>query len=122
MSSYTLQGKLLVIKDVQTFDSGFTKREFVVRTESQYPQDIQFELVKEKTSLIDGYNVGDPIEVHFDIRGREYQGRYFVNLSAWKLEGGAQPQPEAPAQQTESSIPNTDAPPPLAEDEDDLPF
>ena len=31
--------------------------------------------------------VGDSVKVSFDLRGREYQDRYFVNLNAWKIEG-----------------------------------
>ena len=43
-----------VINDIQTFNSGFTKREFVVQVEDgNYPQMIKFECVKEKTSLTD---------------------------------------------------------------------
>jgi hypothetical protein len=41
-------GKVKLIRDEQSFASGFTKREFVITTEEQYPQDIQFELLKEK--------------------------------------------------------------------------
>ena len=37
-------GKVKLIRDEQSFASGFTKREFVITTEEQYPQDIQFEL------------------------------------------------------------------------------
>ena len=36
-----ITGKVKVIMDMQSFDSGFTKREFVVTTKEQYPQDIK---------------------------------------------------------------------------------
>jgi hypothetical protein len=42
--------------------------------------------VKEKTALIDEFQIGDPVKVFFDIRGNEYKGKYYVNLNAWKLE------------------------------------
>ncbi len=86
MASFELTGKLKVVMDVQTFNSGFTKREFVVTTEEQYPQDIKFELIKDKTSLIDSFKPNDPIKVSFNLRGNEYNGKYFVNLQAWRLE------------------------------------
>lgn len=85
---FELSGKVKEIFDEQTFGSGFTKREFVVTTADKYPQDIQFELVKDKISLIDGVQKGDQVTVSFDIRGREWKGRYFVNLSAWKIQSG----------------------------------
>ncbi len=100
---YEIEGKIHLINDVQTFNSGFTKREFVVEVEDgKFPQQIKFEAVKDKTSLTDGLQVGDPVKVFFDIRGNEYNGRYFVNLNAWKLEkagsggGGGGGLPSAP--------------------------
>ena len=84
---YEIEGKLHLINDVQTFDSGFSKREFVVEVEDgKYPQMVKFEAIKEKTNLTDGLSKGDTVKVFFDIRGNEYNGRYFVNLNAWKLE------------------------------------
>ena len=89
MSDITKEGTIIAIDDIITFDSGFTKREFVIKTtdDGDYPQDIKFELVKDKTSLIDKYNIGDRVTVFLNIRGREWNQKYFVNLVAWKLEG-----------------------------------
>ena len=85
--SFELEGTVKVIDEVQTFASGFTKREFVVEVEDgKFPQSIKFECVKEKTALIDEFQIGDPVKVSFDIRGNEYKGKYYVNLNAWKLE------------------------------------
>ena len=90
---FELEGTVKVIDEVQTFASGFSKREFVVEIEDgKYPQSIKFECVKDKTSLTDGLQIGDAVKVSFDIRGNEYNGRYYVNLNAWKVEkagGGA---------------------------------
>lgn len=85
--SFELEGTLKVVDDVQTFSSGFSKREFVIEVEDgKFPQSIKFECVKEKTALIDEFQIGDPVKVYFDIRGNEYKGKYYVNLNAWKLE------------------------------------
>ena len=46
---FELDGQLKVVYDVQTFASGFQKREFVVTTSEMYPQEIKFELVKDKS-------------------------------------------------------------------------
>lgn len=125
--SYELRGKLTKVFDTQTFNSGFTKREFVVTTEEQYPQDIKFELVKDKTALIDNYNNGDVLNVKFDIRGSEWNGKYFVNLNAWRID------PAEGAQAAPSASQHAPVPPPSAApapsdldlgsaDDDDLPF
>lgn len=85
--NFELEGTLKVVNEVQTFASGFSKREFVVEVaDGNYPQMIKFECIKEKTSLTDGLNTDDQVKVTFDIRGNEYNGRYYVNLNAWKLE------------------------------------
>jgi hypothetical protein len=126
--SFELRGKVAKIFDVQEFSSGFTKREFVITTEEQYPQDIKFELIKDKSKLIDSYNVGDPVVVKFDIRGSEWKERYYVNLNAWRIDPAGQAAAEgAPAQ---GGTPPT--PPPPSDpgpdvdlgdaDGDDLPF
>ena len=111
-----LTGKLKVIKDEQTFPSGFTKREFVITTEEQYPNDISFELLKEKGELITKYNEGDRLKVSFDIRGREWQGKYFNSLVAWKLENAGAGAPQE--MQQAAPMPQSFAAPM----DDDLPF
>jgi hypothetical protein len=86
----TLKGTVKVILDEQVFASGFNKREFVVTDEDdKYPQDIKFECVKDKVELVNKLKVGDKVEVTFDLRGNEYNDKYYVSLSAWKIEGGS---------------------------------
>ena len=126
--SFELQGRVHKIGDVQTIKNDFTKREFVVKTDEQYPQFIPFELIKDKTSLIDGFKIGDAIKVSFDIRGREWQDRFFINLSAWRVEqvgapsaGGApQGAPQPPANAKAPTPPEIYDPGDAADD--DLPF
>jgi hypothetical protein len=96
---YETRGTLKLINDVQTFGSGFTKREFVVTTQDRFPQDLKFEIVKDKCALLDSFKVGQEVVVNFDIRGNEYQGRYYVNLSCWKIQG-ADGQAAAPAERS----------------------
>ena len=86
MPSYDLVGKIKVIMDEQSFTSGFTKREFVVTTDEKFPQDIKFECVKDKCSMLDAYAAGQNVKVSFNMRGNEYNSRYFVNLTAWRME------------------------------------
>ena len=87
---FEISGKIKLIEETQSFSSGFTKREFVVTTgDSKYPQDIKFEIVKDKCSLLDSFSPGQDVQVNFDIRGNEYNGRYFVNLNCWKIQAGS---------------------------------
>jgi hypothetical protein len=114
-----LTGKIKLINQIQTFDSGFSKREFVVTTNEQYPQDVKFEVVKDKCSLLDKYAPGNDVKVSFNIRGNEYQGKYFVNLQAWRIEAAQDTAPQgsiAAPQEAENPFNNT------LEEGDDLPF
>jgi len=87
MASYDLTGTVKLIMDQQTFASGFSKREFVVTTpDDRFPQDIKLECVKDKCALLDRVSVGQTIKVTFDLRGNEYNDKYYVNLTAWRVE------------------------------------
>lgn len=116
--AYDLTGKIKLIREAQSFGAkGFTKREFVVTVEDgKYPQEIALECVQEKTKLLDGLQEGQTVTVTFDIRGREYNGRYFNNLQAWRI----QAEESAPAGEDRPPIPS-DAEAP-AELDDDIPF
>lgn len=122
-----LTGRVKVIKEEQSFASGFTKREFVITTEEQYPNDIAFELLKEKGELIKKYNEGDRIKVSFDIRGREWQGKYFNSLVAWRIDAAdaIQQAPSAAPAYQQQQYQQQAAPAPqnfAAPVDDDLPF
>jgi hypothetical protein len=111
-----LTGKIKLVSSTQTFDSGFAKREFVVTTSEQYPQDIKLEVVKDKCSLLDKYTPGSDVKVSFNLRGNEFNGKYYVNLQAWKIEPleGASDMQSQPASNTSQPI--------IPQADDDLPF
>lgn len=106
MATYEAEGVLHKIFDEEQKSDRFKAREFVIETEDQYPQMIKFQLVNDKCDLANSHNEGDKVKVSFDLRGREWQGKYFTNLQAWKIEsasgdsasGGA-----APASRSQSS-------------------
>jgi single-strand DNA-binding protein len=110
MPSYDLTGTVRLVMDQQTFASGFTKREFVVTTEEErFPQDIKFECVKDKCALLDTVTAGQRVKVSFDLRGNEYNDRFYVNLAAWRIE-----------QADASDAPDEEMPP--IEEIDDIPI
>jgi hypothetical protein len=111
-------GKIIEIKETQPISESFKKRNFVVEyTENiQYPEYISFELVQDKCDLLDNFQIGQEVEVTFNLRGRKWvnpdgETKYFNSLQAWRIE---------PASGRTSSGQTTQAPGPVAED--DLPF
>ncbi|PIB35569.1 hypothetical protein BFP72_09275 [Reichenbachiella sp. 5M10] len=88
-----IKAKLLEKYDTATFGaSGFKKREFVVEyaENPQYPEFVKFELIQDKCEQLDAYNVGQELNVAFNLKGRKWtnpQGQvvYFNSLQAWRL-------------------------------------
>lgn len=97
---FKFTGTIKVVNDTMQVTEKFSKREFVVTdTSSMYPQDIMFQSVQDKCSMLDGIQVGDQVEVSFNLRGREWtspQGevRYFNTLDAWRIEKVGQGMPQ----------------------------
>ena len=85
--SNQLTGTIKLIGEKQVFESGFQKVEFVITTnDEKYPQDVKFEIVQDKVDDFIKYNkVGASVDVDFNVRGNEYNGKYYVSLSAWKV-------------------------------------
>jgi len=94
--SFEVTGRLHKKFDTEKKTESFQAREFVIEVDGQY-------------------------QVHFDLRGREWQGKYFTNLNAWRVEAGTAAVAEgAPPPAAEGAFPTlSDAP---ASVEDDLPF
>jgi hypothetical protein len=89
---FNVTGTLKVKNNEVQVSDKFKKREFVLTTEasSQYPQHVQFQLVQDRCSLINDFNVGEELKVSFNLRGREWakdsEVRYFNTLDAWRIE------------------------------------
>lgn len=83
---YEMTGEVKTLFDTMSFASGFTKREFLITMDDDFPQDIKFTCIKEKVSLLDRLNPGNRVKVAFRIRCREYQGRYYTDLEAFRVE------------------------------------
>ena len=124
-----LQGTVKKISEVQSFASGFQKREMVILTQEQYPQPINIEFLQDKINLLDNISEGENVKIGINIRGREWvspQGetKYFNSIQGWRIErmaaaapAGAPQMPPMPA--TEAFAPATDF---KEEEHDDLPF
>ena len=62
------------------------KQEFVIETEEQFPRKVCFTLFNDKTSLLSGFNTGNEVEVSFNLESREFNGKWFTSVNAWKIE------------------------------------
>lgn len=93
--NYELTGKLVAKFDTVQKSPTFKTREFAVeksediggRVITNY---VKFQSVQDKTAIIDKFNIGDEIKVHFNIKGTKWEKdgkiNYFTNLDAWRIE------------------------------------
>ena len=129
-NKYEAQGLIHSIGATTEYgNNGFTKREFVIQLtgegeNSQYPNYIALELIKDKCALMDKYKMGDEIIAHFNLSGRLWAGngngeKCFTSLQAWRVEaaGNSNNAPEVPTFDDVST-----PPPPNFDDFDDIPF
>jgi hypothetical protein len=125
---YEMTGTIKKIGDLQTFPSGFEKRELMLNDEDpRFPQDIAFSFTRDRTKLLDQFAEGDRVKVSFDIRCREFNDRHYIDLNAWKIERpegvpSAAGMPAAPAAAAQPAPPAPPAPGAADASLDDLPF
>ena len=91
--TYNLEGTIKVIMDTHQISETFQKREFVVETnDSNYPQEIKFQFLKDSVGVLDQFNIGDRVDVGFNIQGKPYTNpktnvtSWFVNLTAFGMQ------------------------------------
>lgn len=125
-----ISGKIIAVLPLtsgQGRNGMWRAQDYVLETQEQYPRKVCFNLFGDK---IDTYpmEVGDMVEVSFDIESREYNGRWYTSVRAWKVvKNAVNPAPVAAAATTETGMSSAEsAPNPLepstANPADDLPF
>ena len=120
-----ISGKIIQVLDLQQGTSkagnAWKKQEYVLETHDTYPKKVKFDFFGER---VDQYplSLGDEVTVSFDLESREFNGRWYTDVSAWRIEpAGSQPQ-------TYNQAPAQSAPMPVEEDlpagfdDGDMPF
>jgi len=87
------------------------KQEYVIETEGQYPKKICFSLWGDKIEQ-SRIAEGEQINLSFDVESREYNGRWYTEVKAWKITRTGE---QAPPSDQYNDIPPEDP-------KDDLPF
>ena len=109
-----IKGSISHIGELKEFDSGFAKREFVIAHNEDGHDKIKCFSVqggndsKNKKKAIEFenfYKVGDKVEIKFNIDCREYEGRYYTNLTAWFIKKLENSSPDTQQENEESDLP-----------------
>jgi hypothetical protein len=124
-----ITGKITHVGEVQSGKSanGKTWSNFtavIEETEGQYPRSLSFTVMGDKVAV----TLGEHCTIHFNTVAKEWNGKYFTNINAWKKEGGAAAAPSMDAPPSGATLPQKPAPaapmaglPPM-EPISDLPF
>ena len=87
-----IQGRIKQIFATESVgQNGFQKRDVVITTDGQYPQDIIIQFAQGNCALLDNLQIGQIVKIHFNLQGREWtspQGevKYFNTVVGWKIE------------------------------------
>ena len=111
-----LKGKLIQVLPLQTGtgkNGEWKKQDIIVETQSQYPKKVCISIWGDKINASQ-LQIGKMLNVSFDVESREYNGRWYTDVKAWKVEviDGAAAGPESPADEYHDMPPG----------EEDLPF
>lgn len=79
-------GTISKVLDSKQYNSGFSKREFILTISGRYPQHIKFELFKEKINEVTNNDVGRSATISFNLLGNQYKDKYFNTLQAWQVD------------------------------------
>ena len=90
MNQLSIQGKLLKKinpeSGVRKDGRGWKKQNFILQTENNFNNEICFQLFgEEKMAILNQIEIGEKIEVFFNLSSREYNGKYYHNIDAWKI-------------------------------------
>ena len=103
---FDVTGKLIAKYETVQRSEKFRTREFVIETTEDIGgriinNYIKFQSVQDRTTLVDRFNIGDTIKVHFNIKGSKWekngQVNYITNLDAWRLENVNMQTQESPS-------------------------
>lgn len=133
-----IEGRIINVLDKQEGTSNRTgnhwaSQEYVIETHDQYPRKCCFRVFGEDRINAMNIQVGEEVRVSFDVDAREYNGRWYNTLTAWKVDRidpaavqqGTQPEPAAPFAAPQQPAPFGDQPevqPAEGSPTDDLPF
>jgi len=91
--------KLPMQSGISKTGNSWQKQEFVIETLEQFPRKICANLWGERTAVLETLNIDDKVVMSFDLESREFNGKWYTDVKAYKLDPvstQSQPAPAAP--------------------------
>lgn len=76
---------LLPLQTGQGRNGEWRKQEIILETDGQYPKKICVALWGDKINMAQ-LQIGNQLKIDFDIESREFNGRWYTDVKAWKVE------------------------------------
>jgi hypothetical protein len=70
----------------------WVRRDFVIETTEQYPKKVCFSGWGDKAAIVNSLQTGQNVNVSFNPESREFNGKWYTDLRAWKIDAGVQAQ------------------------------
>ena len=111
----------------QSARGAWIKQDFILEyQDGSFPAQVCFtSFGTDKVAELDRFQVGDEVKVSFNLRAREYNGRWYNDVRVWRLspagQAVSQPQPYSAPQAPQAPAPSIDDMP-AEDDSNDLPF
>lgn len=99
----TVKEVLQTKQGVSASGKEWATQEFILTTDdSNYPCDICFRIFGNDKITECAVKEGESLQVFFDIRSRDYNGRWFTDINVWKIDRMLKPNEVAPGVQNDS--------------------
>ncbi|MGF1671756.1 MAG: DUF3127 domain-containing protein [Balneolaceae bacterium] len=118
-----ISGKVVKVLEEQTGESKngtWRKRDFILETGGQYPKQVCITQWGDQIDQ-DAVKEGDQLTANIDIQSREYNGRWYTDVKAWRIEKGESGAGSSLPHEEETFDPGN-IPGNLDDTDDELPF
>lgn len=108
--------QLLPEQSGESRNGPWRKQEFILETEGKFPKSVCIVMWGENIDQF-GVQVDERLTASIDIASREYNGRWYTDVKAWKVERDSEGQDGPPPMPSDEPFPE-----PPDDVDDDLPF
>tara|TARA_B110000285_G_scaffold203670_1_gene239975 strand:+ start:12769 stop:13101 length:333 start_codon:yes stop_codon:yes gene_type:complete len=82
----------VIVQKQETPETGISKKgtewkkqSLVINTGGDYPQLLQVDFMNDKCEQLNPFNIDSEVSVAINLKGREYNGKYYTNITGWKI-------------------------------------
>jgi hypothetical protein len=120
-----VEGKLIEKLNLQSGtgrNGEWRKQDFILETADRFPKKICVTAWSEMVNELDTCKIGDQLKVDIDLASREYNGRWYTDVKAWRISAESQAGGSGSAAGAAPAPPVPEEPIENLNEEDDLPF